>query len=66
MEMGFFCVKIDSAVMYVGIANTRWRGKGSQQRFRRMRNPQFKITGKRPIVQTYEKMVRTISELILA
>ena len=31
--------------MYVGIANPRWRGKHS----RHMRNPQFYVSGKRPI-----------------
>ena len=37
------------AVMYVGIANPRWQGKLS----RRMRNPQFYVSGKRPIeIQT--------------
>ena len=33
------------AVMHVGIANPRWRGKHS----RRMRNPNFYVSGKRPI-----------------
>ena len=32
----------------VGIANTRWRGKRSRHS-RRMRNPQFCASGKRPI-----------------
>ena len=36
------------AVMHVGIANPRWRGKRS--RHRRTRNPQFYVSGKRPIV----------------
>ena len=36
------------AVMHVGIANPRWRGKRSRH-FRRMRNPQFYVTGKRPM-----------------
>ena len=33
------------AVMHVGIANPRWPGKRS----RRMRNPRFYVSGKRPI-----------------
>ena len=37
------------AVVHVGIANTWCRGKRSQH-FRRMRNPQSYISGKRPIV----------------
>ena len=36
------------AVMHVGIANPRWRGKRSRHS-RRMRNPQFYVPGKRPI-----------------
>ena len=36
------------AVMHVGIANPRWWGKRSQHS-RRMRNPQFYVSGKRPI-----------------
>ena len=36
------------AVMHVGIANPRWRGKRSRHS-RRMRNPQFYVSGKRPI-----------------
>ena len=36
------------AVMHVGIANPRWRGKRSQHS-RRMRNQQFYVSGKRPI-----------------
>ena len=36
------------AVMHVGIANPRWWGKRSRQS-RRMRNPQFYVSGKRPI-----------------
>ena len=34
--------------MHVGIANPRWRGKRSRQS-RRMRNPQFYVSGKRPM-----------------
>ena len=37
------------AVMHVGIANPRWRGKRSRHS-RRMRNPQFYLFGKRPII----------------
>ena len=36
------------AVMHVGIAKPRWRGKRSRQ-FRRMLNPQFYVSGKRSI-----------------
>ena len=36
------------AVMHVGIANPRWRGKRSRHS-RRMRNPQFYVSGKRPM-----------------
>ena len=36
------------AVMHVGIANPRWRGK-STQHSRRMHNPQFYVSGKRSI-----------------
>ena len=36
------------AVMHAGMANLRWRGKGSQH-CQRMCNPQFYISGKRPI-----------------
>ena len=38
------------AVMHVGIANPPWRGKRSQYS-RRMRNPQFHVSGKRPMQQ---------------
>ena len=34
--------------MHVGIANPRWRGKRSRH-FQRIRNPQFYVSGKRPI-----------------
>ena len=34
--------------MHVGIANPRWRGKGSRHS-QRMRKPQFCVSGKRPI-----------------
>ena len=36
------------AEMHVGIAEPRWRGKGSRYS-RRMRNPQFYVSGKRPM-----------------
>ena len=36
------------AVIHVGIANLRWQGKNSQHS-RRMRNPQFYVSGKRPM-----------------
>ena len=36
--------------MHVGIANLRWRGKRSRHS-RCMRNPQFYVSGKRPIVR---------------
>ena len=35
-------------VMHVGVANTRWRGKRSRHSWR-MRNPQFYLSGKRPM-----------------
>ena len=38
------------AVMHVGIANLWWRGKRSRHS-RRMRNPQFYVSGKRPMPQ---------------
>ena len=38
------------AVMHVGIANPRWQEKRSRHS-RRMRNPQFYLYGKRPIVK---------------
>ena len=40
------------AVMHVGIANPRWRGKRSRHS-RRMRNPQFYVFGKRPMHGTW-------------
>ena len=41
-------VRHPRAVMHAGIANPRWRRKRS----RRMRNPQYCVSGKRPIVMT--------------
>ena len=40
------------AMMHVGIANPRWRGKRSRHS-RRMRNPQFFVSGKRSTVAHY-------------
>ena len=39
---------VTHAVMFVAIANQQWRGKRSRNS-RRMRNPQFYVSGKRPI-----------------
>ena len=44
------------AVMHVGIANPRWRGKRSRHS-RRMRNPQFQVSGKRPMLPTFPCIV---------
>ena len=38
------------ALMHVGIANPRWCGKRSRQ-CRHMRNPQFYVSGKRPMAR---------------
>ena len=38
----------DPGMMHVGIANPRWRGKCSRHS-RRMRNPPFYVSGKRPM-----------------
>ena len=38
-------------VMHVGIAHSRWRGKRSRHS-RRMRNPQFYVSGKRPMAES--------------
>ena len=40
---------IRDAVMHVGIANLRWRGKRSRHS-RRIRNPRFYVSGKSPII----------------
>ena len=37
------------AVMHVGTANSRLRGKRSRH-YRRMRNPQFYVSGKKPMI----------------
>ena len=50
--------KGNRAVMHVGIANPRWRGKRSRYS-RRMRNPQFFVSDKRPMVG----ILRTSSEI---
>ena len=39
-------------VMHVGIANPRWQGKHS----RCIHNPQFYVSGKRPVVQVFSTM----------
>ena len=39
------------AVMHAGVANPWWRGKHSRHT-RRMRNPQFHVFGKRPMVRS--------------
>ena len=44
-------VRHTRAVMHVEFANPRWRGKRSRH-FRRMRNPQFYVSGKRPMKDT--------------
>ena len=46
------------AVMHVGIANPQLRGKRSRHS-RRMRNPQFYVSGKRPIAEKRCNYVRT-------
>ena len=40
--------------MHVGIGNLRWRGKRSRHS-RRMRNPQFYVSGKRPIAHVHSR-----------
>ena len=51
------------AVMYVRIANPRWRGKRSRHS-RRMRNPQFCVSGKRPIALLHNRCVRMNSSIL--
>ena len=46
------------AVMHAGIANPRCRGKRSRHS-RRMRNPQFYVSGKRPMVESYSTQCNT-------
>ena len=48
--------------MHVGIANPRWRGKRSRHS-RRMRNPQFYVSGKRPI-PLYIRHCHYVSKLL--
>ena len=45
--------------MHVGIANPRWQGKRSWHS-RRMRNPQFCVSGKRPIELEVEQISPTV------
>ena len=42
------------AVLHVGIANPRWQGKHSRHS-RGMHNPQFHVSGKRPILGMWHK-----------
>ena len=51
------------AVMHVGIANPRWRGKRSRHTWR-MRNPQVSVSGKRPMGTAMEGFVSTLRGLI--
>ena len=51
------------AVMHVGIANPRWRGKRSRHS-RRMRNPQFYVPGKRPI-ENWPAKINLLPSLLL-
>ena len=43
------------AVMHIGIANQLWRGKRSRHS-RRMRNPLFYVSGKKPIMPTWSAL----------
>ena len=45
-------------VMHVGITNPRWRGKRSRHS-RRMRNPQFCGSGKRPMIKSFLSLTFT-------
>ena len=51
-DLGMHHVRNARAVMHVGIANPRWRGKRSRHS-RRMRNPQFYVSGKMPILDAH-------------
>ena len=42
--------------MHVGIANPRWRGKRSRHS-RRMHNPQFYVSGKRPMAVYHQVII---------
>ena len=57
-------VRCARAVMDVGIANLRWWGKRSRHS-RRMRNPQFYVSGKRPMSPTLKSLNRDITIFIL-
>ena len=50
--------------MHVWIANPRWRGKRAWHS-RRIRNPQFCVSGKRPIVQPIPALYLLLIQLIL-
>ena len=53
------------AVMHVGIAKVRWRGKRPRYS-RRMRSPQFYVPGKRPIATLYDyNPMREVAERII-
>ena len=52
------------AVMHVGIANPRWRGKRSQHS-RRMHNPQFYVSDKRPMRIPMTTITRSWDRLII-
>ena len=47
-------VRYARAVMHVGIPKPRWRGKRCRHSWR-MRNPQFEISGKKPITPRNKK-----------
>ena len=51
-------------MMHDWIANPRWRGKRAWHS-RRMRNPQFCVSGKRPIVQPIPALYLLLIQLIL-
>ena len=57
-------VRYARAVMHVRIANPRWRGKRSRH-FRRMRNPQCYVSGKRPMSVTLKSPNRDSTNFIL-
>ena len=48
------------AMMHVGIATPRWRGKHSR-RYRRICNPQFYVSGKRPIAGKINLLASALS-----
>ena len=53
------------AVMHVGIDNPRWRGKRSRHS-RRMRNPKFCVSGKRPMGHALTTPLTTSSSLVIS